>query len=272
MLGVAASLAVNALIAGAVGSWTWLVVVLAGLLAFGSGLLEALGPGVVLIAILGTIEFLISSSQPVGTTTALIHAALVGPAASSRPWWWPGPGRITDLERQALAAAYDNLSAYALALPEGRLALADAQVIEDLRATLAAWAGPVGPGAGAAEPGRRSRANPTVPGGVGGRSRPPCGLAGPGDGFAAGGPTQPTAGVAPDGRLTRLSIRSIRSPARRGRSSGPSPPPSGTTARRHQGPSPTRSSTRRRRRSRSWQGRTVVREFHRSRPWRRVTM
>ncbi len=139
MLGVAASLAVNALIAGAVGSWTWLVVVLAGLLAFGSGLLEALGPGVVLIAILGTIEFLISSSQPVGTTTALIHAALVGAGGLVETLVVAGPwARRTDLERQALAAAYDNLSAYALALPEGRLALADAQVIEDLRATLAA--------------------------------------------------------------------------------------------------------------------------------------
>jgi uncharacterized membrane protein YccC len=139
MLGVAASLAVNTLIAGTVGSWTWVVVVLAGLMAFGSGLLEAIGPGVALIAILGTIEFLISSSQPVGTTTALIHAAQVGVGGLIETLVVAGPWeRRTDPERQALAAAYDNLSAYALVLPQGRLALADAQVIEDLRATLAA--------------------------------------------------------------------------------------------------------------------------------------
>jgi hypothetical protein len=139
MLGIAAALAVNTLIAGTVGSWTWVVVVLAGLLAFGSGLLGALGPGAALIAILGTIEFLISSSAPVGTTTALIHAAQVGAGGLVETLVAAGPwARRTDPERQALAAAYNNLSAYALALPQGRPALADAQAIEDLRATFAA--------------------------------------------------------------------------------------------------------------------------------------
>ena len=62
MLTVAAAVAAIAFVAGTVGTWTWVVVVLAGCFAFGAGLLAALGPGVALVATLGTIEFLIASS------------------------------------------------------------------------------------------------------------------------------------------------------------------------------------------------------------------
>jgi hypothetical protein len=141
MLAVAAAVAAIAFVAGTVGTWTWVVVVLAGCFAFGAGLLAALGPGVALVATLGTIEFLIASSHPVGITTALIHAAQVGVGGLLQalvvlsPW----PRRQVAPERRALAAAYRSLSGYATSLLEGRTVLADPKVIEELRASLA-WA------------------------------------------------------------------------------------------------------------------------------------
>ena len=141
MLAVAVALAVLAFVAGIVGTWTWVVIVLAGGIAFGAGLLAALGPGAVQVATLGTIVFLIASSHPVGITTALFHAAQVGAGGLlqalvvTSPW----PRRQVAPERRALAAAYRSLSGYATSLPEGRTVLADPKVAEDLRATLA-WA------------------------------------------------------------------------------------------------------------------------------------
>jgi uncharacterized membrane protein YccC len=141
MLAVAVSLAAIAFVAGVVGTWTWVVVVLAGCLAFAAGLLEAVGPGMARVSTLGTIVFLIASSQPVPITTALVHAAQIGVGGLLQalvvlsPW----PRRGVAPERRTLAAAYRNLSGYATSLPEGRMALPDPKVIEELRASLA-WA------------------------------------------------------------------------------------------------------------------------------------
>jgi hypothetical protein len=141
MLAVAVSLATVAFVAGVVGTWTWVVVVLAGCLAFAAGMLEAVGPGVAQVPTLGTIVFLIASSEPVPITTALLHAAQIGVGGLLQalvvlsPW----PRRAVAPERRALAAAYRDLSSYATSLPEGRMALPDPKVIEELRASLT-WA------------------------------------------------------------------------------------------------------------------------------------
>ena len=141
MLAVAVLLGAIAFVAGSAGTWTWVVVVLAGSFAFAAGLLAAIGPGVALVATLGTIELLIASSEPVAITTALIHAAQVGAggllqAVVVLSLW---PRRPVAPERRALAAAYRNLASYAASLPEGRMVLADPKVINELRASVA-WA------------------------------------------------------------------------------------------------------------------------------------
>jgi len=141
MLAVAVSLAAVAFVAGVIGTWTWAVVVLAGCFAFAAGLVAAAGPGVAQVSILGTIVFLIASSEPVPITTAVVHAAQIGVGGLLQalvvlsPW----PRRAVAPERRALAAAYRNFSSYATSLPEGRMTLADPKVIEELRASLA-WA------------------------------------------------------------------------------------------------------------------------------------
>jgi len=139
MLAVAVSLAAVAFVAGVVGTWTWVVVLLAGCLAFAAGLLAAVGPGAAQVSTLGTIVFLIASSEPVPITTAVVHAAQIGVGGLLQalvvlsPW----PRGTVTPERRALATAYRNLSSYATSVPEGRLALADPKVIEELRASLA---------------------------------------------------------------------------------------------------------------------------------------
>jgi len=141
MLAVAVSLAAVALVAGVVGTWTWVVVVLAGGLAFAAGLLEVVGRGVAQVFTLGTIVFLIASSEPVPITTAVIHAAQIGVGGLLQALVvlspWPRPAVAP--ERHALAAAYRNFSSYATSLPDGRMALPDPKVIEELRESLA-WA------------------------------------------------------------------------------------------------------------------------------------
>src|ERR1700735_1164032 len=64
MLAVAVSLAAVACVAGVVGTWTWVVVVLAGCLAFAAGLLEAVGPGVAPVSTLCTLVFVIGPREP----------------------------------------------------------------------------------------------------------------------------------------------------------------------------------------------------------------